>query len=134
MNDIFIKEQYTDKLNMNNMSESMRKNMVQQTIKNKYLILKPKPNQIYKICAETKWDKVAAENLIEDRLNKLNQNTPQLRYWWIMAECVSIYNQTHNNQSSKPHPIYKNLELMPTNTCLRASALANNHHVANCRP
>ena len=99
MNDITIKEQYMEKINKNSMTESMRKQMVQQTIRNKYLILKPKPNQIYKICSEAKWDEVAAENIIADRINNMNNNNEKLRQNGGLMHILSKYLQSDSQQS-----------------------------------
>ena len=74
MNDVNIKEQYQNVLDNTSITTKQRQQIIQQSIYNKHLLLKPRIDQVQKLCIECKWSETEADKIVNDRIQTLDNN------------------------------------------------------------
>ena len=106
INDINVIDECNKLVQNNKINEKERRRITQENINNKYLILKPAPNQIYKICKKTKWNEEATIQIIDAKISQLNETYSVLKQngglWRVLINYLNINHQNdvinhHNN-------------------------------------
>ena len=98
MNDIEMQERYTELVKSTLTSEKERKKIIKQNVMNKFILLKPTPNQVYNLREEAKWNEIEATRIIEERINTLDTDNDLIRskggIWNILYSYLQSDDQT----------------------------------------
>ena len=98
MNDINVKEQYQNILDNNSITAKQRQQIIQNNIYNKHLLLKPRIDQVQKLCIECKWSEAEADKVILDRIQTLDDNVQLLNHGGGLIKIITDH-MLPNNES-----------------------------------